>query len=74
MASRDGKRALMSVAEPGRREDAAGRRSGKLSINDALDDAGERVRSLASVRRAREKSALSSSYNDWKPRRCCVMW
>ena len=58
MASRDGKRALMSVAEPGRREDAAGRRSGKLSINDALDDAGERVRSLASVRRAREKERL----------------
>jgi translation initiation factor IF-2 len=44
--------------EPGRREDAAGRRSGKLSIIDALDDAGERVRSLASVRRAREKERL----------------
>ncbi|MGZ8995706.1 MAG: translation initiation factor IF-2, partial [Rhodospirillales bacterium] len=44
--------------EPGRRDDAAGRRSGKLTINDALDDAGERVRSLASVRRAREKERL----------------
>src|SRR5512132_988982 len=44
--------------EPGRREDTVGRRSGKLSIIDALDDAGERVRSLASVRRAREKERL----------------
>ena len=44
--------------EPGRREDTAGRRSGKLSLIDALDDAGERVRSLASVRRAREKERL----------------
>jgi translation initiation factor IF-2 len=44
--------------EPGRREDATGRRSGKLTIIDALDDAGERVRSLASVRRAREKERL----------------
>ena len=44
--------------EPGRREEATGRRSGKLTINDALDDAGERVRSLASVRRAREKERL----------------
>jgi translation initiation factor IF-2 len=51
-------RADVRRAEPGRREDAAGRRSGKLSINDALDDAGERVRSLASVRRAREKERL----------------
>ena len=44
--------------EPGRREDATGRRSGKLNIIDALDDAGERMRSLASVRRAREKERL----------------
>jgi translation initiation factor IF-2 len=44
--------------EPGRREEAIGRRSGKLTIIDALDDAGERVRSLASVRRAREKERL----------------
>ena len=44
--------------EPGRREDATGRRAGKLTIIDALDDAGERVRSLASVRRAREKERL----------------
>jgi len=45
--------------DPGRRDDAAGRRSGKINITDVLDDAaGERMRSLASVRRAREKERL----------------
>jgi len=31
------------------------RRAGKLTVTEALDDRGERVRSLASVRRARER-------------------
>ncbi len=39
---------------PTRRADEPRRRSGKLTIADALDE-NERVRSLASVRRAREK-------------------
>lgn len=34
------------------------RRAGRLTIVDALDDAGERVRSLASVKRARQKEKL----------------
>ena len=48
------------VRRPGgatRRGDA-GRRSSRLTITDALDESGERVRSLASVRRAREKEKL----------------
>lgn len=45
--------------DPGRRDEASGRRSGKINITDVLDDAaGERMRSLASVRRAREKERL----------------
>ena len=40
-----------------RRTDAA-RRAGKISVFDDPDDAGERMRSLASVRRAREKERL----------------
>ncbi|MBL8667581.1 MAG: translation initiation factor IF-2 [Rhodospirillales bacterium] len=45
--------------DAGRRDDAAGRRGGKINITDVLDDAaGERMRSLASVRRAREKERL----------------
>ena len=44
---------------PAARRDDANRRSGKLTIVDALDEgASERVRSLASVRRAREKERL----------------
>lgn len=44
---------------PTARRDDANRRSGKLTIVDALDEgASERVRSLASVRRAREKERL----------------
>ena len=40
----------------GRRGEPRRRHSGKLTISQALDDSGvERVRSLASVRRAREK-------------------
>ncbi len=34
------------------------RRAGRLTIVDALDDAGERMRSLASVKRARQKEKL----------------
>ncbi|HYN37772.1 MAG TPA: translation initiation factor IF-2 N-terminal domain-containing protein, partial [Rhodospirillales bacterium] len=46
-------------AAPVARRDDANRRSGKLTIVDALDEgASERVRSLASVRRAREKERL----------------
>ena len=44
-------------AEPGRPAEAGNRRGGKLNLSAALDD-GERVRSLASVRRAREKERL----------------
>ena len=41
---------------PGRRGEPRRRHSGKLTISQALEDSGvERVRSLASVRRAREK-------------------
>ncbi|MEC9100310.1 MAG: translation initiation factor IF-2 [Pseudomonadota bacterium] len=45
------------IATPaGRRGEPRRRHSGKLTISQALDDSGvERVRSLASVRRAREK-------------------
>ena len=44
------------VAPAGRRGEPRRRHSGKLTISQALDDSGvERVRSLASVRRAREK-------------------
>ncbi len=34
------------------------RRAGRLTIVDALDDAGERMRSLASVKRARQKEKM----------------
>jgi translation initiation factor IF-2 len=40
------------------RRDDAGRRSGKLTLVDALADGSERMRSLASVRRARQKEKL----------------
>ena len=44
------------AAPAGRRGEPRRRHSGKLTISQALDDSGvERVRSLASVRRAREK-------------------
>jgi translation initiation factor IF-2 len=43
--------------DPGRPGDGANRRGGKLNLTDALED-GERIRSLASVRRAREKERL----------------
>ncbi|MBK8173850.1 MAG: translation initiation factor IF-2 [Rhodospirillales bacterium] len=39
----------------GPRQDAGSRRSGKINVSVALEDAGERIRSLASVRRARER-------------------
>jgi translation initiation factor IF-2 len=44
---------------PVRRADDASWR-GKLTVSDALDDGGERVRSLASVRRARQKERLKN--------------
>ena len=45
----------------GRRGEPRRRHSGKLTISQALDDSGvERVRSLASVRRAREKEKNGS--------------
>ena len=44
-------------AGPGRRGEPA-RRGGRLSLVDALNESGERVRSLASVKRAREKEKL----------------
>ena len=44
-------------AGPGRRSEPA-RRAGRLSLVDALNESGERVRSLASVKRAREKEKL----------------
>jgi len=45
-----------------RRDDAA-RRGGKINIVNVLDDASERMRSLASVRRAREKERLKQLQN-----------
>ena len=58
--SKPGKKRIESgkkLAVPaGRRGEPRRRHSGKLTISQALDDSGvERVRSLASVRRAREK-------------------
>jgi translation initiation factor IF-2 len=44
-------------AGPGRRGEPQ-RRAGRLSLVDALNESGERVRSLASVKRAREKEKL----------------
>jgi len=44
-------------AGPGRRSEPP-RRGSKLSLVDALNESGERVRSLASVKRAREKEKL----------------
>jgi translation initiation factor IF-2 len=47
---------LKRPAVPVRRADEQRRRTGKLTVTRALDeDAGERMRSLASVRRARER-------------------
>ena len=48
--------ARKTPAPSGRRGEPRRRHSGKMTINQALDDgAGERARSLASVRRARER-------------------
>jgi translation initiation factor IF-2 len=56
-AARPGRRPdLRRPATPVRRADEQRRRTGKLTVTRALDDdAGERMRSLASVRRARER-------------------
>ena len=56
-AFRPGRRPdLKRPATPVRRADEQRRRTGKLTVTRALDDdAGERMRSLASVRRARER-------------------
>jgi translation initiation factor IF-2 len=56
-AARPGRRPeLKRPAAPVRRADEQRRRTGKLTVTRALDeDAGERMRSLASVRRARER-------------------
>ena len=56
-AARPGRRPeLKRPAAPVRRADEQRRRAGKLTVTRALDEeAGERVRSLASVRRARER-------------------
>jgi translation initiation factor IF-2 len=59
-AARPGRRPdLRRPATPVRRADEQRRRTGKLTVTRALDDdAGERMRSLASVRRARERERL----------------
>lgn len=49
------KQAPLKVVPASRDKNAQPRRSGRLTITSALDDDGERQRSLASVRRAREK-------------------
>ena len=49
------KQAPLKVVPASRDKNAAPRRAGKLTITSALDGDGERQRSLASVRRAREK-------------------
>jgi len=56
-AARPGRRVeAKRPAAPVRRADEQRRRTGKLTVTRALnDDAGERMRSLASVRRARER-------------------
>jgi translation initiation factor IF-2 len=56
-AARPGRRPeLKRPATPVRRADDQRRRTGKLTVTRALDeDGGERMRSLASVRRARER-------------------
>jgi translation initiation factor IF-2 len=49
------KQAPIKVVPASRDKNAQQRRSGRLTITSALNDDGERQRSLASVRRAREK-------------------
>ena len=54
-AKRSAKAEPKKPAAPGRRGEPRRRRSGKLTIAEALNEDEERTRSLASVRRAREK-------------------
>jgi translation initiation factor IF-2 len=61
---RRGGAARAEVRRPGlgtvRRGDEMAWRGGKLSVSDVLEDGGERMRSLASVRRARQKERLKN--------------
>ena len=52
----------------GRRTDDA-RKGGRLHITEALSDSAERMRSLASVRRAREKEKLKHQINHAEPQK-----
>jgi translation initiation factor IF-2 len=65
-AFRPGRRPdLKRPATPVRRADEQRRRTGKLTVTRALDDdAGERMRSLASVRRARERERLRMQHQE----------
>jgi|APTNR8051073442_1049403.scaffolds.fasta_scaffold06587_2 translation initiation factor IF-2 len=56
--ARRGARAEPKRSDGSARRDDASRRAGKLSLTEALDEGAERVRSLASVRRARQKEKM----------------
>ncbi|MGZ9107030.1 MAG: translation initiation factor IF-2, partial [Rhodoplanes sp.] len=55
---RPGARAEVRKAAPAPRRGEPRRRAGKLTVTEALEDRAERVRSLAAVRRAREKERM----------------
>jgi translation initiation factor IF-2 len=57
-AKRPGTRPDARKAAPAPRRGEPRRRSGKLTVTEALEDRAERVRSLAAVRRAREKERM----------------
>jgi translation initiation factor IF-2 len=57
-AKRPGVRADVRKATPAPRRGEPRRRAGKLTVTEALEDRAERVRSLAAVRRAREKERM----------------
>ena len=63
---------LRKVDAAGRRDDA--RRGGKINVVDALNDATERMRSLASVRRAREKERLKQLQMQSQPAVARASW
>jgi translation initiation factor IF-2 len=57
-AKRPGARPEVRKATPAPRRGEPRRRAGKLTVTEALEDRTERVRSLAAVRRAREKERM----------------
>ena len=68
-AKRSAKAEPKKPAAPGRRGEPRRRRSGKLTIAEALNEDEERTRSLASVRRAREKERQKRRTQSGDPQR-----